>query len=176
MDHPVRYPCYSVDTSALIWLEDEMPPDVFPSMWAHVRNMASGGQLLISEIVRDECRRVHEGLDQFFADCPSAIVDFGPLAAHFAAYQAESPQRGTKLTRPSDTRDKADPYVVSLALAAEDRHLDDLVTQASTERTCTVVTYEGVRGGLKQIPNVCRLYGLRCVKWPDVMRDNAYSI
>ena len=176
MDHPVQYPCYSVDTSALIWLSDEMPPDVYPSVWAPVYQLASELRLIVSEIVVDECKREYPAIDRLFTDYPQVVVGFGPIQEHFASFQRDVTARSTRLTRVDDTRDRADPYVVSAALAAEERDLGDMTVRQGSDRTCTVVTYESDRGGLRKIPNVCKLYSLGCAKWPDVMRASGYVI
>ena len=119
------YPLYNVDASALIDANECYPGQVFPSMWHFVGDLVTQSRLLICEEVNGECDYPPE-LRKFIEDHPGMVVSFEHMQHYFRRFQFEAHKHGLQLVDPSSTKDKADPYVVALALMLERREPQDL--------------------------------------------------
>ena len=169
------YPIYSVDASALIEFKEHYQEKYFPRMWDLVKKIANQYRLLICEEVDTECHDPE--LRELIEAHPQMIVGFGDMQDHFSRCQVEAQNHGLQLVDPSSTRDRADPYVVALALMVEGRDLQDLRHRTSPDAECVVVTQEKPSGaGAKrvQIPNVCDFYELYCIPWLEMLKREGY--
>ena len=167
-------PVYSLDASAFI---DFRPfrRDVFGSMWQLAGELADDRRLLMCEEASKECRDPE--LKQFIQTHPGMIVRLQDYHEHFRQLQAEAPIHGIELVNPSSTRDRADPFVVALALALEQRGVGDLRVRTNPSAVCAVVTHELPKGpGAKyvKIPNACSFYGLQCIDWQELLLQQGY--
>ena len=173
MQKLVAYPCYSVDASAMIWLKDEYPEDVFASLWKFLGNLADEPRLFICEQAADEC--LDEPLRGFFRAHPQMIVKFADMKDYFPVFQKECFEHGMQLADPNSTKHEADPFVVALALVLEQRDPADLCKRTSAEAICSVVSYEARSGHRVKIPHVCDFYDLPCVHWTELWRREGYK-
>lgn len=168
------YPLYSVDASALIDFKEYYPPDVLPSMWNFVGDLADQRRLLICEEVDGQCE--DDELRELIDSRPGMVVQFAHID-HLRSYEAEADSHNIQLVDPNRTTDWVDPYVVALALMLDSRDAADLQCKLDTEAECVVVTHENRRGagaGLAKIPDVCGFYGLTCIRWPALLRREGY--
>jgi hypothetical protein len=140
---------------------------VFNPVWETVRLLAACRRLLVHEVARDEC--LNDELRWLFDAYPVMVVRKAEVGAHHAALLRDAGRRGIQLARPTDVRDKADPYVIALGLAFDGRSPRDLTVREGVDRRCQVVTLEGKRGA-RSIPKVCAEYGLAVTGFVDLLR------
>jgi hypothetical protein len=169
------YPVYSVDASALIDFKDYYQEKYFPHMWDLVRNLANQYRLLICEEVDTECHDPE--LRELIEAHPQMVVGFGDMQDHFSRFMFEHGEHDLRLVHYGSLANKADPFVVALALMLDGRELRDLRQRTSPDAECVVVTEEKPSdAGAKrvQIPNVCDFYRLPCIRWLEMMKREGY--
>ena len=164
---------YSMDTSALRDAVDYLRRDVFQRVWDLLDALAEAGRLLVCEKVREEWD------DQAFRDFLSAhrdcVIELPTFAEHFAAFQAVAPGLGIGLTDPDRTKDKADPFVVALALWAEGRQTCALADAVPGNPQCCVVSHEKRVASPYSIPFACAQFRLRHIRMTDLLAQEGYS-
>ena len=170
-----RYPLYSLDASAFIEFKP-LRRDVFKRMWGLLGDLADQGRLVICREAADECLDAEP--KQFLREHPLMVVTFEYTGPYVLRLQAEAPRHRIQLVNPSLAKNKADPFVVALALALDGRDPHDLRRTLDPEAECLVVSQEHRKGpGAKwvQIPNVCDFYGLGCIGWQDFVKREGYQ-
>jgi len=106
------------------------------------------------------------------------VVGFEAIQDHFRALQADLQQAGLKMVDPGSTRDRADPYVVALALALDGRDPRDLHVKLAPDAKCIVVTHEkAARAGTGKlkIPNACGRYRLDCIEFVTLLINEGHT-
>ncbi len=104
---------YSIDTSALVdcWWK-LYPPDVFPTVWRELEQLAQRGQLVATEEVRTELARRLDDLHRWTAGQPLLFIAIdAAIQVRVQAIVAQFP----KLVGPGPTQSYADPFVIALA-------------------------------------------------------------
>lgn len=131
--------------------------------------------MLVAQPARQECK--DDVFKNWFAAHAAMIVHFSPeLNAYLNALQAELVAARLPLVDPSSDKNRADPFVVALALMVEERDVADL--QRGAKRSCYVVAYEGGRkpgAALAKMSDVCKHYGLAYVQWPRLLELESWS-
>jgi len=169
---PLRYPVYSIDSSALIYIKDELPQDVFPSVWHALDVLADNERIFVCQQVKDECHDIP--LINWFNSHPNVIRSFDHVMnLYFNQFQIETSRIGLSLTNPSSLKHSADPFVVTLALLLEERDLGDLNIKPVPTPVCHVITHE--KRGQVNIPIVCNHYSLRAFGIIDLFRTERIS-
>ncbi|WP_155318029.1 DUF4411 family protein [Desulfosarcina alkanivorans] len=147
---------YSIDTSAFIhaWRRD-YPPDVFPSVWSKMDELAFLGQIISPEEVLLELER---GGDRLYDWAKNNETIFQPFDADMELVVADIVNRWPSFL-PDQSHDGiwADPYAIALAKA----------------RGAIVVTGEvpvGNNAKRPKIPNVCRDLNIRHTTFLEMLR------
>ncbi len=158
-------PRYSLDASALIELKDIYPRDItlFQPMWNLLGDLSAEGRVLVAEPARDECK--DKVLKELFAAHAEMIIHVvGELNDYVNALSVDLEVKSMRLVDPSSTENRADPFVIALALMAEGRDIKALGAGSATAK-CAVIAYEKRRptARLSRIPDVCGRYNLECI-------------
>lgn len=146
---------YSVDTSG--WLDGwarHYPPDVFPSLWKKLEELIEKGDLFSSEEVYVELRRKDDELHHWMQSRKQMLVPLDEaIQVRAAALLSEFP----RLVDTLRGRSKADPFVIATAI----------------ERGAAVVTGELLTGNREKprIPDVCKVEGIQCISFLQMIRD-----
>jgi hypothetical protein len=169
-------PVYSVDASALIEMKNVYRFGIvgFRPMWHFIGHLGDEGRVRVVEQARNECHdRV---LDDWFALHPAMVMPMSEeLNEYVIALNAELEAASLPMVDPESTENRADPFVVALALMIEERPRTNLRGQG--QRCCHVISYEGdtMRRGLARIGRVCREYRLGCLRWPDMLQREGWT-
>jgi hypothetical protein len=170
---------YSVDASAMIWLVQYYPEDMLPSIWRKFRSVAAEGRLWFCQQVHAECQ--DDELVSFLAAYPGQVVHFGafePCLRSLMAFQAAG---AIQAHRVRDTRTRADPFVIALALHLDGRTEDDIEDKHRRGgRQAAVLSMEsrllgpGRTGVPRQIPDICDRVGLPHASIVEFLRAEGY--
>ena len=173
MPNPI-FNYYSVDSSIMIRLKDMGPYDIFKSVWDEISRLASTGQWKIFDNVADE---IHgEIIQKWLAENNSAIVKFNPeINEYMNKLMAELQQKSIMIIDPMSLKNKADPFVIMLALYLEKRDLNNLKKKVSSE-ICCVLTNEEPRKNKINIPYVCEYHDIPYMNLPKFMRHHGWRI
>jgi hypothetical protein len=167
-------PMYSVDANALIYLKFQIRRTVFRSAWAFVGQMADAGRLIVCEEAADEVR--DSDIQSFIKEHCAMIRRFQHVA-HQKALVAEAEEHNLRMVDHTSTKNRADEFVIALALMCEGRDLSSLRRAYPGGPKCAVLSYESQRkrpANLAKIPDVCGFYGLRYMQWLDMFEDEGF--
>ncbi len=145
---------YSFDSSAFINpFRRYYPPDLFPRFWEEVAQRIAAGEIIASEVVRDE---IDEKDDELKAWVRAQTGLFVPVDEAQQDEVAAIMGRFPTWVDVESSKNNADPFVIALAKA----------------KGLAVVQDEG--NGSDQnpkIPFVCRQFGVRPLKVVDFIRE-----
>lgn len=165
---------YSVDASVMINLKDYFPTDLFQSVWDEIKRLVAAGRWKIFETVAGELH--DEQLKDWLKTNNSAIVNFDhQFNSYLIKFMSECHSNNMMLVNPHNTRNNADPFVVTLALYYEVRDLSDLRIK-TTDISCCVITDEVPREHKVNIPYVCDYYNLSHMNLFDLMRYHKWQV
>jgi predicted nucleic acid-binding protein len=146
---------YCVDTSG--WLDGwqrHYPADVFPTLWAKLDDVIASGEIITSEEVYLEIKRKADDLHDWIQARKQMLV---PLDESIQMRAITLLGEFPRLVDTLRGRGKADPFVLATAI----------------ERNAVVVTGEVVTGNMEKprIPDVCKVKGIRCVNFLQMIRE-----
>lgn len=145
---------YSFDSSAFINpFRRYYPQDLFPKFWDAVTERIASGEIIASEVVRDE---IDQKDDQLKVWLRSQTGLFVPVDEEQQDGVAEILSRYPNWVDVESSKNNADPFVIALAQA----------------KSLTVVADEA--NGSDQnpkIPHVCKLYRVRYLRVVDFIRE-----
>lgn len=150
---------YSVDTSALILgINEYYRPENFPRLWDHVDALIDDGRFRASDFVADEVKAKADDVHAWLEPRYEAFIveSDSDVMVRARAILKSHP----KLTKETQTRTRADPFVIALA----------------QQRGGVVVTGEGF-GSVERprIPNVCDALGIECISLPEVVAREGWT-
>src|SRR5436190_121316 len=146
---------YCVDTSGCLdgW-QRHYPPDVLPSLWTKLDELIVKGEIIASEEVYVELQRKSDDLHDWIKDRKQILV---PLDEAIQIRAAELLAEFPRLVDTLRGRSRADPFVIATAM----------------ERGAVVVTGEPLTGKMDKprIPDVCKVKGIRCITFLEMIRE-----
>jgi hypothetical protein len=156
---------YSIDTSALIgWWVRRYPPQVFPTLQARIEALIAAGRLRASRIVLDELGAKPDPLHVWASAHPDFVVAVSQeVNNRAAALIGQYPI----LIDAQASKPQADPYVIALASAEQ----WTVVTQETFAATKT----SGKRKKRTYIPDVCKVVGVECIDFLDLMKREGWT-
>jgi len=148
------------------------------SVWRFVEELVDDRRLFASEEVKEEASNPE--LVDLFTRKPEMVVDLASVQLYVNRFIIESAQAGLLLNDPNNPdKNRADPFVITVALALEMRRLDNLLARTNAAAKCMVICYENRAGQgarLPKIPNVCDHFDLECVDWPWVLANEGITM
>ena len=150
---------YIVDTSSFTSLQRTYPRDVFPGAWTLVDRLSRSGVLLSVEDVLEELKGQD---DEVFKWAKKNKSMFLPLDEAIQKEARKILAQRPNLVDLKRRKSGADPFVIA----------------AAAVHSCAVVTEEKPSGGPPKvkIPDVCKLFGVRCVTVLDMLRDEGLKL
>lgn len=151
---------YSLDTSALIdWMERFYPEDCFPSVRQRIDEVIADGRFLISDEVWEEIQKRDAVVKAWCKPRLSAILV--ETDRQIATTVRQILSRFPRLTMTLRGRNRADPFVVAVAIA----------------RNATVVTAEANTGNQNRprIPYVCAELRVPCTSFLELIRAEGWK-
>ena len=151
---------YCFDASVFInaWQRD-YPPDVFPTMWNNMENLAADFGIVTPEEVRVELERKDDAVLKWILGRPHVLI---PIDASIQLAVTEILRQYPRLIDTRKGRSGADPFVIALAQI----------------RGLPVVTYEKERGNLDRpnIPDVCNALNIESISLVDLARRERWQL
>lgn len=151
---------YSVDTSALIdGLERYYPEAVFPKLWELLEDLVNAGRFIVSEEVYLEATHNALAAKAWCEPRKQKIVvaTDNSVAKAVTRVLTACP----KLVKAGSTRNRADPFVIAIALL----------------RQCAVITGERPTGSPSKpkIPDACSLLNIECGPLLNLIRAEGWT-
>lgn len=150
---------YVIDTSALLdgWVR-YYPPDVFPSLWSHLEEMITSGELLSPDEVLSELSQKDDAVHKW-AKTNGAM--FVALDEEIQEATAEILAEFPRLVGAMKDRNRADPFVIALAKTKQ----------------AVVVTGEKSAGtrDRPRIPTVCNHFGISHCTLLELIREKGWT-
>lgn len=147
---------YSIDTCTLVDFGRNYKKDYFPFIWETLDDLISREQLVASEFVLEEIRRLNDELAEW-AKTRKAL--FKKTNIEQIAIVKEIMESHGGLVDHNKEVNSADPFVIALAIEGNNEQASELFPAG----VFVVLTEESFRPGRIRIPNVCGYYGLECI-------------
>ncbi len=153
-------PSYIIDTDIWIRIWRNHPPDIYARLWELIDTSIAAEEIRSPEEVLHELER---GDDLLAPHLQQKNGLFVPLTPEIQVAVSEVMERCPSLQNPDSERNRADPFVVALAL-----HLHS-----------TVVTNERPRRSNDaplKIPDACNIMGVSWLDWFQFLRANGWQL
>ena len=150
---------YSVDTSSIIRLHRELPRDVFPTVWDHLENLVASGRAFFPRECHEELKKKDDHLKKWASDLDGFVVQPDSDEVNIATAIT-----GAHPDWVQEQQNAGDPWAVANA-SVHDR---------------IILTEETMKGpgtidkNLK-IPNVAAEFGVTCVNFNQLARDEGWA-
>lgn len=152
-------PKYVVDTCSLTKMRHTYPPDVFPTAWTLLTELAETGCLLSVEDVFEELNLFDDEILRWAKERKGIFLPLEPgIQARATTVLSTHPG----LLDLKKNKSSADPFVVATAI----------------EHSCAVVTEEQrINSPVRsKIPNVCDDLGVECIDIVEVFRREGLQV
>lgn len=152
-------PVYCIDTSSILEARiRSYPPDVFATLWEKIEGLIAVGRLLASEEVLHELGRQSDDTYRWAKDQAGLFV---PLDRGQTDEVSRIEGAFPHLVHRIKNRSAADPFVIALAKL----------------RGYTIITEENKSTSPQKpkIPDVCTSYGIKCIKFLEVIRHEKWT-
>lgn len=151
---------FCMDSSAWMdgWVRD-YPPDVFPTLWDKLDDLANAGVIKSTEEVYVEIKKKDDELHAWLKDRKEIFV---PIEEEIQNVVAELLSTYPRLVDTKKNRSQADPFVIATAEYLQDG---------------CVVTGEKASGKLEvpRIPDVCHDRGTPCITFLEMLREISWK-
>ena len=159
----MQSPVYVVDTSTWIHLDKVYPASVFPSLARRCEEMIRGRRMLSHRTVLDEIRMGNDELVMWADQHRRAFVArTGATDARAAGIARDHPSLGGY----KSGHDRADPYLIALALS---------IREGIDGGPVPVIVTEESQGRDKRIPRVAGAYGIDSCSTLDMFRREGWA-
>jgi hypothetical protein len=168
---------YIIDTSSLIELQRQYPPDIFPSVWEHIHDIAVSRRLVAPVEVKKELLEGYDILLQWVSDHDFIFQEVDDdLIIKTQEVLTQFPRLADA---ESDKLHHADPFVVALALTMRDRPQQTLTHY----KICVVTNEKGKLSenprlhpnNMKKIPDACSRLGIDSTDHFGLFREENWS-
>lgn len=149
---------YCVDSNVLIDIHRDYPIESFPTLWTELTALVTDGRLISSsEVFRELGKRVGDPVHGWAKKHKPAFLE---LSEEIQRHVVEIMARFPAMAKERSGYFRADPFVVATAKVSG----------------ALVVTHEADDGSTKKpkIPLVCRWSRVSCVRFPEIVRREAW--
>lgn len=150
---------YCIDTSSILEARvRSYPPDVFATLWEKIEGLITAGRLLASEEV---LRELEKKSDDTYRWAKGQAGLFVPLDRGQTDEVSRIEGAFPHLVHKIKNRSVSDPFVIALAKL----------------RGYTIVTEENESTSPQKpkIPDVCAVYGIKCITFLEVVRHEKWT-
>jgi hypothetical protein len=163
---------YNLDTSAFLRMKEFYFEEGFPDFWEAMGDLADSGRLIMVKDARDECKDAE--VQPWFRKHPSMIIKrTAEVLQCMKVLLGDLDADNQRLVDPNSDKDKADPWVIALAMAENIKHSGSY----ASGRTI-VVGHESLTNkteGKLKIPDVCKRYSIDYYSLPKVIRIESWK-
>jgi hypothetical protein len=151
---------YCIDTSTVIHLMRDQPPEFFPGLWARIDGLIEERRFLVHRQVYEEIVAKGDGRSlEWKKKLPRhCIVEIDNAQGAFITRMGAEHRYLKDLYEQPAYQNKADPFLIALGYT----------------RGCHVVTEESKTKEWR-IPDVCQQYGIECVDRWGMMRLEGWT-
>lgn len=155
-------PKYTIDSCSLIRLKEVYPLDIFSPVWEVISKLAATGQLISCEEIYDELEAMEGEEDEVLLWAKEHRSIFHPLDGPTQEKVKEMLASYPNLLDLKKSKSSGDPFLIATAM----------------KHGCIVVSDENPSGGpgKVKIPDVCRLYGVGCIRLLDMLRAEGVKL
>jgi len=155
---------YCIDTNIFIYLWKYFPSDIFLGIWGDILSLIQGGRLITPSEVYEEIEDA--GIKAWLKPYRNQVV------IRLDAIQIQKAREivNIGLIDYAKPRPDADPFLVGLALALRERNslLNNEYLVVSNEKKSNNMNNP-------KIPDVCDTYGIRCLGFFDLLREEGWQ-
>jgi phosphomannomutase len=153
----MRPTLYCIDSCSLIeaW-NQHYPPVIFAKLWRDLEALIQSGAAIACDEVRKELKRKDDGVFSWATNQDGLFV---PMDSDQQRYVVEVMTNFPKLVKTTKGRSAGDPFVIALARSMG----ADIVTEES----------EG-NDNRPKIPDACDPWGIRCLKFRELIREQGW--
>ena len=150
----MKSPQYVFDSNIFIGLHRFYPPDIFSGLWHRIESLFDEGIVISSNEAVDE---ITKGNDSLIDWAKARKSSFYKSDENIQLIVRDILRNYSGLVTSASKPNAADPFLIALS-----KHLN-----------CTLVSNERKSGNPKalQIPNICEVFEVRCIKFFEFLRE-----
>ena len=148
---------YCIDADALIDLKNNYPLDVFPALWMNIEFLIRQGRLIAPAAVRKEIER---GTDMLVPWAKKQSKMFFKPTSNQLSIVRKVLSKFPGLADPNAIYDKADPFLIALAIEKGDLF-----------GPCVVISHEKST----KVPRACKTFSIECIRLPELFEREGWE-